>query len=224
MPRSTSCARASRTAPAPRPSRPHFSTHSKTSTKTCGINCRNSARIRGFPKRWRCAASCTTWSPDACAKSRISDASSLTSMSDKISYSIRLSQQPLPSPSESLVRRHPVAAYFALTFVVSWTAALLVVAPHLLNREPLPKLTRILMFPAMLLGPSAVGIVLTWYLDGSAGMRDLLAGMLGIRFPLRWYAALLIPPAMILAILLGLKALACPVYNPNRFLVVVAFG
>src|SRR5690242_14759649 len=43
--------------------------------KTCVINCKNSARIRGFPKKWQCAASSTTWSPDASAKSRISEAS-----------------------------------------------------------------------------------------------------------------------------------------------------
>jgi membrane protease YdiL (CAAX protease family) len=145
-------------------------------------------------------------------------------MSDKISHSIRASQQPLPSPSESLVRRHPIAAYFGLTFLFSWAGALLVAAPHLLNREPLPKLTGILMFPAMLLGPSAIGIALTWLLDGSAGMRELFSSMRRIRFSLRWYAALLIPPAMILAILLSLKALVSPVYSPNRFLVGLAFG
>lgn len=106
----------------------------------------------------------------------------------------------------------------------SWAGALLVAAPHLLNREPLPKLTGILMFPAMLLGPSAIGIALTWLLDGSAGMRELFSSMRRIRFSLRWYAALLIPPAMILAILLSLKALVSPVYSPNRFLVGLAFG
>jgi len=80
------------------------------------------------------------------------------------------------------------------------------------------------MFPAMLLGPSAVGIVLTRFLDGLDGMRDLFSRMRRVRFPLRWYAALLIPPTMILAILLSLKALVSPVYAPNRFLVGLAFG
>ena len=44
------------------------------------------------------------------------------------------------------------------------------------------------------------------------------------RFPLRWYIALLIPPAMVLAVLLSLKTFASPVYAPNRFWIGVTFG
>lgn len=47
---------------------------------------------------------------------------------------------------KTLIERHPVAVYFALTFIISWTGALAVAAPHLLRREPLNKLVGILMF------------------------------------------------------------------------------
>jgi uncharacterized protein len=125
---------------------------------------------------------------------------------------------------ESVPQRHPVACYFGLTFLISWLSAFLVAAPHLLRAQSLPKLTGILMFPAMLLGPSLTGILLTRLLDGPSGLRDLLSRMLRIRFPVRWYASLLIPPALILAILLCLKTFVSPVFSPNRFWVGLAFG
>lgn len=134
-------------------------------------------------------------------------------------------QNPVPAtPHESFLQRHPVLCYFGITFCISWTGALLVAAPHLLRREPLPRLTGILMFPAMLLGPSIASIVLTRLLDGPAGLRDLFARMFRFRFPMRWYAALLLPPFLVLSTLLWLKTFVSAAYTPNRFLLGLAFG
>jgi hypothetical protein len=58
----------------------------------------------------------------------------------------------LQSKPGSFSQSHPVAAYFLLTFAISWLGAFAVAAPHLLRHESLPKITGILMFPAMLLG------------------------------------------------------------------------
>jgi hypothetical protein len=62
-------------------------------------------------------------------------------------------QEALSNNDATLLVRRPVATYFALTFTISWVGAFLVAAPHLMRGEPLPKMTGILMFPAMLLGP-----------------------------------------------------------------------
>ena len=128
------------------------------------------------------------------------------------------------SASGSFLLSHSVAAYFLLTLTISWLGALAVAAPHLLRHEPLPKMTGILMFPAMLLGPSLSGILLTGIVAGKTGLRDLFSKLLRARIRAHWYAALLIPPVLVLALLFALKTFLSPVYTPNLFLIGVSFG
>lgn len=122
------------------------------------------------------------------------------------------------------VRRHPAASYFVLAFALSWLGALVVAAPHVLRGQPIPKFAGLMMFPAMLLGPSIAGIVLAPIVDGPAGLRDLSLRMRRFRFSARWYAVLLIPPVFVLATLLLMKAILSPVYAPNRFFAGAGFG
>lgn len=126
--------------------------------------------------------------------------------------------------SANLARRYPIASYFVLTYGISWLGALLVALPALVRHQPVPKMTGLMMFPVMLIGPSAAGIFLTRAVDGKEGLRDMFARMRRIKFPLRWYAALAIPPVLVVFVLLCLATSVSPVYTPNRFFVGISFG
>jgi hypothetical protein len=128
-----------------------------------------------------------------------------------------------PSHLQTFVRSHRVGIYFAMTFTISWIGALAVAAPALLHNGTISKMTGLIMFPVMLLGPSLTGILLTWITDGRSGLNDLLSRMRRASLG-NWYAVLLAPPSLMLIVLLCLKSFVSSVYSPNRFIIGISFG
>jgi membrane protease YdiL (CAAX protease family) len=125
---------------------------------------------------------------------------------------------------DTILKRHPVLAYFALTFALSWIGALAVAAPHFVRQQPLPRITGIRMFPVMLLGPSCAGVLLRRLVDGKSGLRALFSQMFRASVSARWYAALLVPPTLVLVVLLFLEGFVSSVYAPNGFLLGILFA
>jgi membrane protease YdiL (CAAX protease family) len=107
---------------------------------------------------------------------------------------------------KAFIKRHPLPTYFALTFTISWGAILLVVGP---GGIPVAREQLWMLGLAMLLGPSAAGILLTGLTSGRAGLRGLLSRLLKWRVGARWYAvALLTAPLSTGAVLLALSLLS----------------
>lgn len=107
----------------------------------------------------------------------------------------------------SLLRRHPLAGYFALSFVLSWGAVLAVIAG---GAVPAPPSEAERLFPfvylAMLVGPSVAGVVMTAVVGGRDGLRALGRRLLTWRVGGRWYAvALFTAPVVLIATVAALS-------------------
>src|SRR5215208_7081692 len=120
----------------------------------------------------------------------------------------------------AFLRRHPVLAYYALVFTISWGGILFAVGVGP-GGMPATKEQAEILFPFVLLalfaGPSMAGILLTGLVYGRAGFRNLLARMRGWRVGGRWYVvALLTAPLLVTATLLALS-LSSPEFLPTIF-------
>jgi membrane protease YdiL (CAAX protease family) len=93
-------------------------------------------------------------------------------------------------------------AYFALAFAISWGGALLAEGAGG---------DRVHVFLAMIAGPSLASLAL----QGTRGLRDLVARLGRWRLGWRWWAMLLVAPACLAAVLAAL-ALASPSFAPSR--------
>jgi hypothetical protein len=131
---------------------------------------------------------------------------------------------PLKGFAIKTTRSHLVGIYFVLTYLVSWTGAFLVAFPYLFQHKPVSKSTGLLMFPVMLLGPSLIGLWLTWMTDRTAGLMDLLRRIGRAKVSAKWYAILLLPPLLITTVLVILKTFVSSAFTPNSFFIGFSFG
>jgi membrane protease YdiL (CAAX protease family) len=127
----------------------------------------------------------------------------------------------------TMLRRHPLVSYFVLAYGITWGGIILAGGAARFQGSAVPESQFPLVMLAMLLGPSAAGLLMTAVTAGQAGLRDLGARMRHWRVPPGWYAvALLTSPLLTLAVLWGLAALVTPAYTPgfNLLLGLIAGG
>jgi membrane protease YdiL (CAAX protease family) len=112
-----------------------------------------------------------------------------------------------------------MATFVALTFTISWGVFLLIVGPAGFppTAEQFATLLPIAV-GAMIIGPSVAGILLTAIIEGRPGLRRYRARLLTWQVGAGWYAALLLAPTLMLAVLLPLS-LFSRTFVPGLFVV-----
>jgi membrane protease YdiL (CAAX protease family) len=117
---------------------------------------------------------------------------------------------------KALIKGHPVATYFILTFAISWGGVLTLGAPYGMpaTGAEFEKLWSVVVLPYFL-GPSFASLLLTGLVHGRAGFRELLSRLLTWRVGAAWYAvALLTTPLLTTALLLAFSLIS-PVFRPG---------
>lgn len=110
--------------------------------------------------------------------------------------------------------KHPVLAYYLVTFAISWGAVLFVVGPggFLTTTSTSPSFA--LVGVALMLGPALAGVVLTSLVGGRAGWRDLLSRLRRWRVGVRWYGVALLTAPLVTTLTLLALSLTSPAFVP----------
>ena len=125
----------------------------------------------------------------------------------------------------TLLKRHPLDAYFSVAFLISWGAGLVVEGPRLMRGQPISAENTLMLFPVLVVGVGLAGLALTALVDGRAGVCDLFARMGRWRVGAGWWAAaLFIAPALILLTLLALRTFVSPAFASGFFPLGLVFG
>ena len=120
------------------------------------------------------------------------------------------------STIRAFVMRHPLPAYFVVTFAISWGGLLAVGGLGGISGttwQSDPRLPFLVL--AMLAGPSIAGLLLTALVSGREGLREMLYRLLKWRIDARWYAvALMTAPLVFITVHFALS-LVWPVFLPK---------
>jgi len=106
-------------------------------------------------------------------------------------------------------------AYFVLAFLISWLGVTIIAGPKFLAGEVIEYSDLGLMAFAMLNGPFIAGLLMTYFMDGKKGIKDLFARIRTYKVAGRWYLPNLIFPALLLVVSLLLGAFVSPELAPK---------
>ena len=125
----------------------------------------------------------------------------------------------------SLIKKHPLLAYYLLTFSLSWGGFVLVVGPgSLVNTNWEAEGAFLPAVMVMLAGPSIAGLLLTGLVEGRAGYRDVFSRLGKWRVGIRWYAIAILPAPIVAAGILFVLSLTSPLLMTGNKTAVVLGG
>ena len=126
---------------------------------------------------------------------------------------------------KAFVKGHPVAAYFVMTYAISWGGSIAVLGLKFFHGAPFQMTDRVLALSAMLLGPVLSGLILTSAVDGRTGFQSLFSRMRRWRVGCRWYlTAVLTFPLLILAVLITLSSVVSREFTPSFMTLGIIYG
>jgi uncharacterized protein len=131
----------------------------------------------------------------------------------------------IPPDRVTSVGHLQLLAFFVLAYAISWGGILIILGAQGFSLAAVGQAEKTLILVAMLLGPSASGLVVTRYFEGSAGWAELKRRIMIWRVDPRWYAiALLTTPMLVLPILWILVWADDPTFKPQFRLPLFAIG
>ena len=118
---------------------------------------------------------------------------------------------------KAFIKKHPLLSYFALAFAISWGAVIVVAGgPGAISANSEAAEMQVpFLYPALIVGPSVSGILLTALLYGRAGLRELRSRLLKWQVGARWYALALLAAPLSVTVALLLLSLTSTEFLPS---------
>lgn len=111
------------------------------------------------------------------------------------------------------IQKNPLKVYFLAAFAIPWLPSFLVAGPRFFRGQDI-ELLSFMIGGAMFAAPILSGIIVTFFVDGKQGIRDLFKQMKIWRVG-SWYLTLLIFPVLILIVSYLLSLLVSPDFTPG---------
>ena len=121
-------------------------------------------------------------------------------------------------PIKRFIEQYPLLAYYALVFAMSWGGVLIAVGPGgFPGTSAQVESLMPLVIMVFLVGPALGGPLMTGFVRGRAGLRDLVSRLFSWRVAAHWYAvAILTAPLLMLAVLFALSQFSTE-FRPGIF-------